>query len=319
LDPTSLIEGKDDNERELLAKKVGKQLTVDNLPKADQRAAELVATALADDVIEQVRCALSLAVRQAKYLPRPLALKLAHDVDSVSCPFLEVTDVFSDSDWQQLMLTITPHARASVARRSNLTEAQAIALAELGNSTAAEALVENPAAPMTKPVCHTLMDRFSSQVWILDKLAFRDDLLTEIAIDLTRMVSAALREKLVNTYKLPGYTDQLADVAELGALLQIVSKAPNDDLINVAGKLNNMQKLTPALLLKALEENHSAFVIAAISVLAGQGMELVQRTVFQSKPDELNQLCTEANIPAPLHQIFCDGFTELRRQKGNAA
>ncbi|MCZ6839387.1 MAG: hypothetical protein O7G13_08920, partial [Alphaproteobacteria bacterium] len=57
-------------------------------------------------------------------------------------------------------------------------------------------LIENPTAPMTRSVCHTLVDRFSSEIWVLDKLASRDDLISEIAIKLTTIVSAAAREKL---------------------------------------------------------------------------------------------------------------------------
>ena len=69
-------------------------------------------------------------------------------------------------------------------------------LAEVGDSIVTETLIENPAAPMTRSVCHTLMDRFSSEVWVLDKLAHRDDLISEIAIKLTTIVSATAREKL---------------------------------------------------------------------------------------------------------------------------
>ena len=218
LAPDSLLTGKDEEACVQIAQRVGLHLCDEILSETDRRAAELLARALADDAIESVRVELSKAIGHAKHLPRDLALKLAHDVDSVACPFLEVTEVFSDSDWQQLILTISRGACAAVARRTPMSEGIANSLAQIGDSIVTETLIENPAAPMTKSICHTVMDRFSSEIWVLDKLASRDDLISEIAIKLTTIVSAAAREKLQNTYKLPDFTEPVAAEAETEAV-----------------------------------------------------------------------------------------------------
>ena len=104
---------------------------------------------IARDVAEQVRCALSNAIRNAHHLPRPLEMMLAHDVDSVACPFLEVTEVFTEADWQSLILTISRNASVAVARRENMPDSLALALAGIGDLVVAETPVENAAAPMT--------------------------------------------------------------------------------------------------------------------------------------------------------------------------
>ena len=106
----SLLSCKVEASRSQTANRVGNLLVLDDLPETDRRAAELLAYELAQDAIEIVRCELSKAVRHAKYLPRDLAIKIAHDVDSVACPFLEVTDVFAESDWQQLLMTSLIHS-----------------------------------------------------------------------------------------------------------------------------------------------------------------------------------------------------------------
>jgi uncharacterized protein (DUF2336 family) len=120
----------------------------------------MLAQDIARDVVEQVRCALSNAIRNTHHLPRPLAMMLAHDVDSVACPFLEVTEMFTEADWQSLILTISRNARVTVARRENMPDSLALSLAEIGDSVVAETLVENAAAPMTAVVCDTLLQRF---------------------------------------------------------------------------------------------------------------------------------------------------------------
>lgn len=72
------------------------------MTEADRRAAEELAAALARDALDRVREALAVSVRNADHLPRAVALRIAHDIDSVACPFLEFTQVFSESDWEQL-------------------------------------------------------------------------------------------------------------------------------------------------------------------------------------------------------------------------
>ncbi len=313
-DSDSLLSGKDEEARVQIAQRVGQRLAIDALSKTDQQGAELLAYQLAEDAIERVRCELSKAIRHAKHLPRPLALKLAHDVDSVSCPFLEVTAVFSDSDWQQLLFTISRGARVAVARRSPMPETIANSLLELGDSVVAETLIENPAAPMTQSVCQALLSRFESEIWILDQLALRDDLITEIAVKLTARVSAAVRDKLVTKYKLPGYTEPLVDDAETAAVLQIIKKTPEEDLITVVETLKEQGKLNPPLLLTALRGNQLEFLEAALSVLAERSLEHVRSVIRRAGLDAVTQLLKRARIPDVMHNDFWEELKNVRQK-----
>lgn len=297
----------------LIAGRVGESLSSDGITASDRQAAELLGQSLLDDAIERVRCALSEAIKHARNLPRNLALKLAHDTDAVSCPFLEVTEVFSDSDWQQLLFTISRTARVAVARRSRMSEALAKVLSDLGDPIVAETLIENSAAPMTETVCYNLMERFTSESWVLEKLAARDDLYAEIAVKLTVMVSDAMRTKLIDTYRLPGYTESLADQAEIGAALQIVKKTPEQDLTEVAKALHGEGRLTPGLLVCALEEDHNTFLEAALSVLSGRSVEHVRSVILRAGSDAINQLLIKSSIPEDMHSTFQNGFKTIRK------
>jgi len=158
------LPGLDDAARALVAGRVGAVLSAETTSPADRLAAEMLAQDIARDVVEQVRYALSNAIRNTHHLPRPLAMMLAHDVDSVACPFLEVTEMFTEADWQSLILTISRNARITVARRENMPDSLALSLAEIGDSVVAETLVENAVAPMTAVVCDTLLQRFESEI-----------------------------------------------------------------------------------------------------------------------------------------------------------
>lgn len=308
------LRGRSEEARVKIAQRIGFCLSQHPVPDADRRAAELVARRLVEDAVERVRCALSMAINGARYLPRDLALRLAHDVDSVACPFLEVTEVFSEDDWQQLILTISRSARVAVARRSSMTEPLAKSLAELGDTVVAETLIENSGAPMTEPVCQSLIDRFSSEVWVLDKLALRNDLVAGIVVRLTTKVSEAARQKLAKTYQLQDYTEPVVAEAEIAAILNTVKKVAAEELVPLAEALHEERKLTPLLILDALREQKIGFVEAALTVIAARSLEHVRSVVHRANRDPFRDLLTRAQVPASMRQDFWNEI-EMLRQK----
>ena len=157
---------------------------------------------------------------------------------------------------------------------------------------------------MTEPVCYTLMDRFSSEMWVLDKLASRHDLISEIAIKLTTIVSAAARRKLETTYKLTDFTEPVAAEAETGALLQIVKKTPKTDLIAISEELQKKGRLKPTLVLRSLQEDYLDFLEAALSVLSGRSLEHVRSVILRAGLDAVKQLLDKAQIPDVMHDEF---------------
>lgn len=313
LETQNLVNSQGDEARAQIARRTGSSLAHDDISESDRRAAELIARVLAEDAIERVRIELSKAIRHARHLPRDLALKLAHDVDSVACPFLEVTEVFSEGDWQQLILTISRNALVAVARRSSISESIAKSLAELGDNVVAETLVENPRAPMTEPVCHILIDRFMSEIWVLDKLALRDDLLAEIAVNLISRVSDAVREKLANAHQLRDFTEPLAAEAEVSAILKTVKQAAAEDLIEVVEALRAAGKLTSLLLLAALRERRLGFIEAALSVTASRSLEHVRSVIHRANLDAVTQLLKKAKIPDVMHADFWHEIEAIRQ------
>lgn len=307
--------GMDDDGRTEVAGRVGAVLAEDATTAADRRAAELLAHDLASDAVEQVRSALSDAIKSAKDLPRPLAMMLAHDVDSVACPFLEVTDVFSETDWQSLMLTISRNARVSVARRASMPDSLALTLAEIGDSVVAETLLENPAAPMSAPVCDTLLQRFESEIWVLDKMAEREDLLADIVTRLVLKVSAAARDKLAAAYQLDDLTAPVAAKAESAAVLKTVAKMSRQELVAAAETLHAGQRLTPSLMLDALRDRQLAFLEAALSVISSRSIEHVRSVLERADAPTVAGLLETAGVPATMLDEFRTVIDAVRAAK----
>lgn len=308
----ALLGGKDEDARSQIAERVGERLSSDDLPATDRRAAEMLARELVLDAIVRVRRALSLAVRHAHHLPRDIALTIAHDVDSVACPFLAVTDVFSDEDWGQLLLTISRGARASVAQRAPMKESIAEGLSGIGDAVVAETLIQNAATPMSRPVCDTLMDRFETEVEILDKLALREDLAADIVVKLVGRVSEVARDKLLMTYNIPGALDPVAEEASVGAVIELLKDTSEEDLMIVVQTLKTDKKLTPLVLMKALAAGYPLFLEAGLEVLTGRSAAHVRSVIRRADENAVDQLLDRANIPTAMHTQFWAAISASR-------
>lgn len=295
-----------------IARRAGARLCLDDLSEAELRAAETLARHLVADAVERVRAALSDAVKSALHLPRDVALKIAHDVDAVACPFLQATDVFSEEDWQQLVLTVSRGGRVAVASRPAMSEGVAVALAELGDSVVAQALVENPAAPMTPPVCDTIIERFEETGWVLDTLAGRDDLLAETASQLITKVSSVLRERLIRTYGVSEHATKLASEAEIGALLDLIRNVPPPRLTEFVKHLRSRRQLSYTLMLEALRDGSLQFFTAAVSELAKLPADKVGYVLDEGSDGVLTGLLSRVEIPK---DIYAEIWSELKRRR----
>jgi uncharacterized protein (DUF2336 family) len=300
--PHELLAGMDDAARIQVAQRVGSGLAGEQANAADRRAAELLAHILAKDGIEQVRCELSMAIRHSSHVPRDLALMLAHDVDSVA-------------DWQSLMLTISRSAHIAVARRESMNDTLALALAELGDSVVAETLVENPMALMNSAVCDALLDRFAAEIWVIDKLAGREDLLAETAVKLTTCVSAAAREKLAATYRLDGFTPPLVAEDRIATVLNALKPASMQEMIAMANTLHREKRLTPFLLLAALQDRHIVFTEAALSVISRRNIAHVRSVLERADAPAVQDLLASAGVPEAMLDDFQAEIVALRQAK----
>ena len=298
------LEGQDEDAKIEIADRVGARLRLDGIPAAERHAAEALARALTEDAVERVRRQLSFAIRSAQRLPRDIALRLAHDVDSVACPFLEATEVFSDSDWKQLVLTISRGARIATARRQSLSEGLTLALAELGDSVVAETLVENQAAPMTHSVCTVVVERFDEAPWVLDKLAERDDLLSEIVAKLSGKVSAAARQRLLTRYDLPDFTEPLAVEADIAVTRELIRQSSEAKLPYLVDTLREMGKLNASLLLVVLGDRSLHFFELAVAAIAKESLQRTRHLVRRGNMDDVFALFRRAGLPGVLHKDY---------------
>lgn len=305
-----MLRDKSDDARRVVAADVGARLESARA-EHERRAAEELARVLAEDAIEAVRVALAVSVRQCRYLPRDVALRLAHDVEAVAAPFLEVTEVFSEADLQQLALTVLEGAQAAIARRRDLPESVSHTLAEIGAARTIESLLANPSAQLGDAALSAVIFRFEhGQPWVLEKLADRPALPARIAARLIGRVSEAASRKLAERYQLPDYTEPLVAQARTAAVLKVAEAQPRRALAEMLQDMHKRGELSPFVVLRALRQGHYDFVEIGLALRA-QILPDSARKLMSGGGFAARRLCYKAGIPEALHKDFLAGFEPL--------
>jgi len=289
--------GKSVAERAILARSAGAHLTGPGRPLGDRRAAEELARHLACDAIEAVREQLSKAVRHSRVLPRDVAMTIAHDIDAVACPFLEVTEVFSEEDWQQLVRSISSGARVTVARRPDLSEGLVESLAEVGDAHVAETLIGNVEAPINISAYSAIIVQLGDTPWILDSLVEQRPLPAEVAVMLISKVSEAAREKLAEKYDLNDLTAPVVAEATDCALLRVIQDAEGAQLLEYARSLYRLGELDPSFLMRAIQFGCLEFFEAAMAVRGRIPVDAARKLIRSGGDDAIFRLCKKAGIP----------------------
>ena len=292
-------------QRAFLAQGLAKRLDERDAPLSDRRAAETLARELAGDAIEVVRRELSKAVRENRFLPRDIAMKIARDVDSVACPFLEVTEVFSEADWQTLILNASTPGRVAISRRVRLSEPMVNTLAEVGDAEVAEALLENHHAPIKRHGFTILIQRFPDSPSVLERMVARKWLPADVAVALVSKVSEAAREQLAQRYGIVDFTDLTASEARGDEHLKVIQSAPAEEMLGYAESLNRTGELGPAFLLKALRMGMLEFVEHALALRAEIPVQSTRLLLRSGSRDAITRLCEKAGVPKSLWSDFC--------------
>lgn len=273
-------------------------------PAADVRAAEHLALALAEDAVEAVRLALVEGVKRSRFLPKHIAKKIAHDVDSVSMQFLEVTEVFTDDELAALAITISEIARSAVARRSNVSADLANQLASVGGRETLIALLHNSGADITPQGFRRMCERSVSNGAVLEEMAARGALPLDVVEHLIIRVSRAASRRLAKDYGMQDFTEPVVAEARTKAILDNVAKAPPAALEQFVRELDQRKELCPYLILDALDRGHVAFFERAMAVRAGIPVSNVQKLMRYGGAEATAKLSHKAKIPARLRELY---------------
>jgi len=246
---------------------------------------------LARDQVDKVRIILAETLRDVADAPPDVIRRLARDAEiAVSAPVLQYSPVLSDEDLLEIIGTgPIPGALSAISRRSTVNMRVADAIAGTDDEDAICQLLGNPSAQIREETLDRLIDRSVDIESWHKPLVQRPQLPGKAANKLARFVAANLLESLAKRNDLEPdaavavaaiVRRRLDEIGKEGVEKSEAHRATDENAALIrAQQMRFQNKLDESTIDTALSGGDNAFVMAALSVLAGLTLPVVRKTV----------------------------------------
>lgn len=272
-----------------------------SLTPSELELAQEIFRLMVHDAEVRVREALSANLKSNPLLPRDIAMDLARDVESVSIPMIEVSEVLTTEDLIEIVQSQSPSKQVAVAGRRTIHSDVADLLVDTGDEAVVAKLVANPGAHLTEPCIHKVVDRFGDVEAIQEPLVKRPVLPVTVAERLVTKVANHLRGELLSRHKVsPELAADLVLQSRERATVGLAFGASDDEVEALVGQLALNNRLTQSLVLRAICMGNLKFFEHALARLAGVPLANARLLVHDAGGAGLNTLCKRAELPPPI-------------------
>jgi uncharacterized protein (DUF2336 family) len=240
-----------------------------------------------DDPSRLVRLALAEALASSPRAPRPVILALAHDHSAIAAVVLRGSPLLSDADLVDRAALGDARVQTAIARRPTVSAAVAGALAEVGVCSAVAELLHNPGATVVEISLRRIADRLGHRAEVRQALLVRGWTVPETVRD--------GREAAEEAAELPDGVDP-------------------SEVERLVTTLKDKDRLTPAVLCRALLSHRPGVVEAALAELSGTTPARVAHILQEGAEAEAAALYDRAGLPLSLKPAFAAALSALRRQ-----
>jgi uncharacterized protein (DUF2336 family) len=284
-----------------LAGKLGQEIENPNLNETETALAQDIVRIMAKDAEASVRRALAQNLRNATHLPHDVALKLANDIESVALPILESSKVLTDADLIEIVRSGAPAKQEIVAGREDISENLADVLVTTGGENVVAKLMDNASAQISEKSLNKAVDRFAKSDVVKEKIVRRPTLPPTVTERLVTMVADNMRDYLVSHHQVsPTIASDIVLQSRERAVVGLTGKSNTDELEKMIQQMNENQRLTPSLIIRALCMGDIGFFEMAIAVKANVPVVNARILIHDAGQLGLKSLCERAAMPSDL-------------------
>lgn len=298
-DVKRLIEDSSGDSRALAADKVAAEFNENKLTESERAVALEIFRIMAKDAEVRVREALSYNLKQNTALPHDVALALANDVDSVSLPVIQFSDVLTDADLIEIVNGQDQARQVAVAGRAAVSEAVSETLVATADETVVVALLKNAGAEISEESFQDVLGTLGGRDSVQSAVVERTTLPLTVTERLITMVSETLKEELAQRHELPPdlATDLILRSRER-TVLSFAGKSERRELEKLVDQLHANGRLTTSIVLRALCMGDINFFETAMARLAGVPIINARALIHDSGKRGLKALYDRSGMPA---------------------
>lgn len=286
--------------------KICRDIRAAEMSDAERAFASILMDRICLDVSDLVRRALAITLQSSQNLPRHIALNLIEDIDSIAVPILASSPVLTDSDLLEVLKSKAADKIRAIAQRKTLSLHISHAIVSFGDGVATARLASNDGALISRETADMIADIYVDDDLIREAALSRHDMPPAVIAKLIQRSTDKIGSNL-KTY--PGMTDRRAaqiirDTRERAQSYVIGEGWPEIRLRDYARAMDKSGKLTPRLILRSAGRGDLRFVIAALSILAGQTVEKTRLMVLSSTGLGAKAVALRARFTVPQIEIL---------------
>ena len=284
--------------RQSVAASVAKAVSAGSLQQSELHIALQIVERLSEDLAVEVRSCLAEHIKQAIYLPRELAVRLAEDVEAVALPILRYSEVLDDSDLIAIVEAGSREKQSAVAKRRRVSEAVSHALVETREREPVRHLLANKGAQIGEASYQMLASLYQGDRELEALLVARELLPPSVVVQLVSNVSQHLRAALLHRHDIPAnLVYELTDQGEAKALLERAAQLPSTSQLSLfLEESRQAGHLTASFLMRALCAGEIDVFAMALATLADIPPSCAWVLMHDEGTGGLRGLCRKAGI-----------------------
>jgi uncharacterized protein (DUF2336 family) len=272
---------------------------------ADLSECETAFLALTQDPSPLVRRALAEELACSAQVPRALVCSLVAEGGEPAALMLRLSPRLSDSELVDAAAIGDEAAQIAVASRETVSLEVAAALAEIGQQDSLLALLGNPNAEILPGSFERMLERFGDVAPMREALLVHPDLPPGLRQKIAGHVSSSLTAFAVGCgWMSRERAERIARDSTERVAISIAATSDADDLVDLVHSMREDNRLTPALMLRALVFAEPALAEAAFASLAGIPLQRATSLMYDRRAVGFPSLYRRAGLPAELQRAF---------------
>ncbi len=240
-----------------IARNIAKYYKKEGSDDGQIQIAEQVFRTLLKDTEVKVRKNLAEAIKNLQGVPYDVVASLARDVEEVSLPILQFSDVLSDVDLIDIISsTENEQQHLAIAQRKIVPEKVSDALINTKNANVVDNLVQNKGADVSEKGLTKIVENHGNSEAVLGSMVERGSLPINVIERLTGTISSELYKKLASNHK-----------GSMEKLEEAVKKVRDVSTMQVMGLKSSEEEFREfMLLMKKLKISEELIPICALCI-----------------------------------------------------
>jgi uncharacterized protein (DUF2336 family) len=255
----------------------------------------------------EIRRRLAEKLAHAEWAPPALINVLALDEIEIARPVIAASPALADHDLIRLLVEATIEHQIEVARRPRLGAPVVAAILKRGEPAVVAALAGNPTAELSRDDLRRMVQMARQVAALRSPLSRHPELTSELALQLYVWVGQALRDSLLERFRLD--PTEIAKALALSvseahagapdsAGLMIVARDGEREAMErrLVDKLHAAGQLRPGYLVRALREGRLSLFTTTLAMLGRFEADQVRRAIDSEQPELLGLACAAVGI-----------------------